>query len=73
LGEAWPVRIRFTRRGAGQLDAILDYIEERSPKGAQKVMDRIDAALQLVAEHPALDKSRIKAISGGSSRIRTLK
>jgi len=47
------VRVRYTRRAPRQLDSILDYIEERSPNGAQKVMGRITAVVRLLAEHPS--------------------
>jgi addiction module RelE/StbE family toxin len=52
LGEVWPVRLRYTRRAARQLDAVLAYITERSPEGAQHVMDRLEAAIDLVRDHP---------------------
>jgi toxin ParE1/3/4 len=50
LGEARPLTVRYTRRAARQLDAILDFIEARSPQGAAHVLDRIADALALIAE-----------------------
>ena len=34
------------------MTAILDYIGERSPKGAQNVRARLQAAIDRVADHP---------------------
>lgn len=60
------MKVRYTRRAARQLDAILDYIEERSPKGPRKVMDRIEAALELLAEHPNAGQTTDR---GGARRL----
>jgi toxin ParE1/3/4 len=46
------VKIRYTRRAARQLDAILAYIEARSPQGAGHVLDRFDVAVSILAELP---------------------
>jgi toxin ParE1/3/4 len=42
------VRLRYTRRASRQLDAILSYISEQSPKGAANVADRIRAMIDLL-------------------------
>jgi len=34
------------------MNAILDYIEERSPRGAENVKGRLQAAIDLLANHP---------------------
>ena len=46
------MNIRYTRRAARQLDAILDHIEAHSPQGADRVFNRIEAILALLAEQP---------------------
>lgn len=46
------MNIRYTRRAARQLDAILTYIEARSSQGARHVLDRFDAAILILAEQP---------------------
>jgi plasmid stabilization system protein ParE len=46
------VKIRYTRRALRQMTEILDYIEARSPQGAANVKRRLQAAIDLVAEHP---------------------
>jgi toxin ParE1/3/4 len=53
LGEAWPVKVRYTLPAARQLDGVLGYIEARPPQGAQHVMDSLEAALGLLANHPS--------------------
>ena len=52
MGEAWPVKVRYTRRAFRQMNMILDYIEDHSPQGARHVMQRLQAAVDLVAAHP---------------------
>ena len=54
------MKLRYTRSASRQLDLILDYIEARSPNGAQKVMDRIADALRLIAEHPSAGQATDK-------------
>jgi len=50
------VKIRYTRPAFRQLDAILAYVEARSPQGAGNLLDRIDGALALVAEQPGIGR-----------------
>jgi len=52
LGEAWLVRLRYTLRGAAELDEILTYIEQRSPQGARHVQARIQAIINLLLRYP---------------------
>jgi plasmid stabilization system protein ParE len=35
------VKLRFTPQALSELDAILDYISERSPQGAERVKARL--------------------------------
>jgi toxin ParE1/3/4 len=57
LGEAWAVSVRYTRRALRQLAEILNYIEAQSPQGAQSVKQRLQAVVQLLADHPSAGRA----------------
>lgn len=44
--------MRVTRRAVNQIEAALDYVFQNSPRGAAGISARIDAVLDLLAEHP---------------------
>jgi toxin ParE1/3/4 len=46
------VRLRYTLRGAAELDEVLAYIEARSPQGARRVQARIQFVINLLLQHP---------------------
>jgi plasmid stabilization system protein ParE len=46
------VKLRYTRRGATELDEVLDYIRERSPQGARHVQARVRGTIDLLLRHP---------------------
>jgi toxin ParE1/3/4 len=46
------VKLRYTLRAAEELDQVLSYIDERSPRGAQQVRARIKTIVDLIALHP---------------------
>jgi toxin ParE1/3/4 len=46
------VKVRYTRRALRQLAEILDYIDTRSPQGADNVKLRLQAVVNLLADHP---------------------
>jgi toxin ParE1/3/4 len=46
------VKVRYTRRALRQLAEILDYIDARSPQGADNVKRRLHAVINLLADHP---------------------
>lgn len=48
--------IRYTRRALAQLAAVLAYIDERSPSGAQNIKARLKAVIDLAAEHPRIGR-----------------
>ena len=48
------MKVRFTRSAASDLDNILAYIQERSPRGASKVKLRILSAIKLLRKFPGL-------------------
>jgi toxin ParE1/3/4 len=45
------VKLRYTLRAAEELDQVLSYIDERSPRGAHQVRERIKTIVDL-ALHP---------------------
>ncbi|WP_334370350.1 type II toxin-antitoxin system RelE/ParE family toxin [Bradyrhizobium sp. AZCC 1719] len=46
------MKVRYTRRALRQLAEILDYIDARSPQGADNVKRRLQAVIELLADHP---------------------
>jgi toxin ParE1/3/4 len=46
------VKVRYTRRAFRQMNTVLDYIVKRSPRGADNVKIRLQAAIELLADHP---------------------
>ena len=46
------MRLRFTPRALAELDEVLAYIVERSPKGARRVQTRIRVLSDLLLRHP---------------------
>lgn len=48
------MRLRYTRSGLTDLEAILAYISARSPRGAERVRARIQAVTDLLLDHPRI-------------------
>jgi toxin ParE1/3/4 len=46
------VKLRYTLRAAAELNEVLAYIEERSPRGARHVQARIQTIINLLLQHP---------------------
>ena len=46
------MRVRFTPRARNDLAAILQYIDERSPRGTQNMKRAIRKTIQLIGEFP---------------------
>ena len=46
------MKLRYTLRAAAELDEVLTYIEERSPRGARRVQTRIQVIINLLLRHP---------------------
>ncbi len=46
------MKLRYTRRAADELAKVLDYIDERSPQGANRVKLRILEMTTLLLQHP---------------------
>jgi toxin ParE1/3/4 len=55
------VKLRYTPRGAAELDQVLSYIETRSPLGARHVQARIKAIIELLLQHPRAGRLTSKA------------
>lgn len=60
------MRLRFTPRGAAELDKALDYIAARSPQGARNVQTRIQAVIALLLLYPQaglpVSKGRLRRV-----------
>jgi toxin ParE1/3/4 len=52
VGEARPLKLRYTPKALAELADILAYIAERSPQGAHKVQARIRAVTALLLQYP---------------------
>jgi toxin ParE1/3/4 len=50
------VRLRYTGPALADLNSILDYITEQSPRTAIRVQARIRAIIELVRNHPAISE-----------------
>jgi plasmid stabilization system protein ParE len=46
--------VRYSRRAQSDLASILDYIEERSPRGAHKVKVAIKRTIETIEQNPNL-------------------
>lgn len=46
------MRLRYTPRALSELDEVLAFITEHSPKGARRVYKRIQAITMLLLVHP---------------------
>ena len=60
------MKLRYTLRAAAELDEILSYIAERSPRGAKRVQARIQIIIHLLLQHPSAgqrtSKGRLRRI-----------
>jgi plasmid stabilization system protein ParE len=60
------VRIRYTLPALADLNAILDHISESSPRGAERVKQRIQRVIDLLLDYPrigATDDATIRRLS----------
>ncbi len=46
------MKIAYTREGLRDVVTVFQYILQQSPQGAENVLDRVEAILALLAEHP---------------------
>ena len=49
------MKLRYTPRGAAELDKVLGYIAVRSPQGARNVSARIQAVIALLLEQSSVN------------------
>lgn len=47
------MKVRFTPRARDDLAAILNYLDERSPQGAQSVKRILHKTIEIIGEFPA--------------------
>jgi plasmid stabilization system protein ParE len=67
------VKLRYTPPALADLDAILEYLDGKSPRGAAKVKSRIQTVINLLLQHPLSSKAHthdaeVTARNGGWSR-----
>lgn len=55
------MRIRYTRRAFLDREAIFDYLDERSPKGAINVQRAVVRAIRALETYPGLGRVLINA------------
>lgn len=48
------MRLRYTQPALADLDAILTYIAQHSPQGAERVQDRLRQRIELPLSHPEI-------------------
>ena len=59
------MKVRYSARAAADLATIHQYLSERSPTGAAKVMAAILAAVEFVRRHPhGVEKTNIPGVHG---------
>jgi toxin ParE1/3/4 len=46
------MRVRYTPRARADLVAILDYIDQRNPRGARNVKRALQRVIELIGEYP---------------------
>ena len=61
MGEAWLVRLRYTRQALADLERLLDDIALRSPRGAKRGQARLKAIIDLLPHHPNIGQATRRA------------
>jgi LSD1 subclass zinc finger protein len=46
------VKVRYTLRARSDLESILQYVDQRSPRGARNVKRAIQQTIELIGEFP---------------------
>jgi toxin ParE1/3/4 len=59
------VNVRFTRRALSDLSGILDYLDERSPRGALNLKLAIRRAVEAIGDNPAVGRPTGKSGTRG--------
>jgi toxin ParE1/3/4 len=55
------VKLRYTLRGAAELDEVLGDLAQKSPQGARNVQMRIREIINLLLRHPYAGNSLARA------------
>lgn len=55
------MKVRFTPRALAQLSAVLDYIEARSPRGAENVKRQIRTTIDVLVDYPRSGRATNRA------------
>ena len=50
------MRLRYSRRALADLNAITDYLLDRSPQGAERVIAAIESAVKNIAAFPMIGR-----------------
>ncbi len=48
------MKLRYTSPALADLNSILDYISDASPRGAERVKRRIQGVIELLLDHPRM-------------------
>ncbi|MBX9825014.1 MAG: type II toxin-antitoxin system RelE/ParE family toxin [Xanthobacteraceae bacterium] len=51
------MKVRYSARARADLAAILDYIDEKSPRGAWNVKRALQRTIELIGEYPHVGRS----------------
>ena len=46
------MKLRYTLPALAELESVLDYIAQHSPRGAQRVQSRIQTIIDVLLQHP---------------------
>ena len=60
MGEVPSLKLTVTPTALAEIDAILAYVYERSPQGADRIAERLDAFFALLLRNPHLGKRTSK-------------
>ena len=55
------MKLRYTKRAASELDAVLGHIDEQSPQGAAKVKRRMQAVIDVLLRYPEAGRMTSRA------------
>jgi plasmid stabilization system protein ParE len=59
--------VRYTRRAQGDLTKILDYLDERSPRGALNVRLAIKRTIETISNNPSIGHVTARRVVHGMS------
>jgi plasmid stabilization system protein ParE len=62
------MKVRYTPRARGDLDAILSYIDQRNPQGARNVARTMHKTIELIGQFPQAGRLAGEQGHAGSAR-----